>query len=1065
MKGALFTALMLTLIGRQSIAQQALPLETTRHLQYTATEGTWMSLDVAPDGETIVFELLGDLYTLPISGGQAARITSGQGFDQQPRYSPNGRRIAFVSDQSGSDNLWIADADGSNAKPLTNDERHLFVSPEWLSDGQSLVVTKTTDVINRPQEFHLFLYHTGGGSGVQLTGSDVPEGGENDYRVQAHMGAAFGLDDESLYLSAASSRGYGNWQISVLDRTTGRIYQMTHEPQSAMRPVLSPDGKNLVYVTRHDGMTALKLIQLGSGDERWLVMDIDRDGQEALPTRDLYPGASFTPDGSKLIISYGGKIKSVDIATGDVAEIPFEAEVDVPMGPAAHFEYAVDEGPVLARRIEHPSLSPDGRHAAFVAFDRVWVKDLLDGEVRALFDTGTDQFFPAWSPDGLWVAFSTWSDLEGGDIYRARVDGTQAIRLTQEKAFYERLAFTPDGQRIVAGKGPRSQRIAFVDELERGRAQSTELVWISSLGGSLTTITRLNVSTRWSYTHYGQPHFNEDGSRIFLLDPLEGLVSFLWDGSDRQNVLNVQGREWTYNPEVPADELLLSPRGDRALALVNSQVYLIELPQGGVPVPTISLSDIASTPLPVQKLTNVGADYIGWTANGRSPYWAIGKTITIQKPDGRNDEYAVEVRIPRDVPRGVIALRGARIITMKGREIIENGDLVVRDNRILGIGPSGSVSIPEEAHILDVSGKTIIPGYIDIHAHMWTSWGVHRKQVWEYLANLAYGVTTTRDPQTMTPDVISYADRVSAGEIIGPRIFSTARGVFASEDLSSLDDTRNKLRRYSEHYQTETIKNYLIGDRKHRQWLVQAAYEQGLTPTAEGNSDFKMNLTLALDGYAGQEHSWPVFPIYEDVVRLIALSGMVYTPTFIINYGGPQAETYFYQQQDVHDDPKLKRFIPHSELDRRTLRRPQLLHESQWVFESEAAQAAKLLSGGGSVALGAHGQLQGMGVHWELWLMASGGMSNHDVLRVGTVEGARGIGHFSDLGSLEIGKFADLQILDENPLDDIRNTLSIERVMINGRLYDTESMNQEWPERVELEQQWWWNDGSLNRQQ
>ena len=215
----------------------------------------------------------------------------------------------------------------------------------------------------------------------------------------------------------------------------------------------------------------------------------------------------------------------------------------------------------------------------------------------------------------------------------------------------------------------------------------------------------------------------------------------------------------------------------------------------------------------------------------------------------------------------------------------------------------------------------------------------------------------------MTPDVISYADRVSAGEIIGPRIFSTARGVFASEDLSSLDDTRNKLRRYSEHYQTETIKNYLIGDRKHRQWLVQAAYEQGLTPTAEGNSDFKMNLTLALDGYAGQEHSWPVFPIYEDVVRLIALSGMVYTPTFIINYGGPQAETYFYQQQDVHDDPKLKRFIPHSELDRRTLRRPQLLHESQWVFESEAAQAAKLLSGGGSVALGAHGQLQGMGVH------------------------------------------------------------------------------------------------------
>ena len=150
------SALSLSLGAHAAAGQQELPLETTRRLQYTATEGTWISLDVSPDGNTIVFELLGDLYTLPIDGGQATRVTSGQAFDQQPRYSPDGRRIAFVSDRNGADNLWVAEADGSGARALTSDQRRMFVSPEWLSDGKSIVVTKTTDLSYRPQEFHLF---------------------------------------------------------------------------------------------------------------------------------------------------------------------------------------------------------------------------------------------------------------------------------------------------------------------------------------------------------------------------------------------------------------------------------------------------------------------------------------------------------------------------------------------------------------------------------------------------------------------------------------------------------------------------------------------------------------------------------------------------------------------------------------------------------------------------------------------------------------------------------------------------------------------------------------------
>lgn len=273
-----------------------------------------------------------------------------------------------------------------------------------------------------------------------------------------------------------------------------------------------------------------------------------------------------------------------------------------------------------------------------------------------------------------------------------------------------------------------------------------------------------------------------------------------------------------------------------------------------------------------------------------------------------------------------------------------------------------------------------------------------------------------------------------------------------------MEDARNVLRRYDEFYRTETVKNYLNGDRKHRQRLVMAAREFQITPTAEGNRDFKMNLTLAIDGFAGQEHVYTRPVIYKDVVELIVQSGLTYTPTLIVSAnGGPAAENWYYREHDVHDDLKLQRFIPHEELDRRTLRRSILAHPSQYTFAEHAAQAAKIVAAGGRVGLGAHGQLQGLGVHWELWSFAAGGMSPHDVLRVGTILSAEAIGHGKNFGSIELGKFADLQVLDANPLDDIRNTTSIRYVMKNGRLYSAEMMDEIWPRERKLERQWWWN--------
>jgi imidazolonepropionase-like amidohydrolase len=394
---------------------------------------------------------------------------------------------------------------------------------------------------------------------------------------------------------------------------------------------------------------------------------------------------------------------------------------------------------------------------------------------------------------------------------------------------------------------------------------------------------------------------------------------------------------------------------------------------------------------------------------------------------------------------------------MKGNEVIERGTVLVHDNRIAAVGPSDSVAIPAGTRRIDLAGKTIIPGWIDIHAHQGSARDVHRSRVWEYMIDLAFGVTTTRNPQTFTTDVLSYSDMVATGAILGPRIYSTGPGVFSRENIRSLDDARDVLRRYAEYYDTHSVKEYETGQRNVRQWFIMAARELGLMPTTEGSLDLKMNITELLDGYPGHEHTYPIYPLYDDVVQLVARSGITYTPNLMVLYGGPWTENYWYEHFDIHSDPKVRRFMPHDEVDRRALRRGQWFRDDQYVFAQMAQQAKKIMDAGGNVGLGAHGQMPGLGTHWELWSLAAGGIDPIDVIRIGTISSANGIGLGSELGSLEVGKLADLQVLARNPLEDIRNTTSVELVMKNGRLYEASTLAEIWPRQRQPDPLWWWD--------
>ncbi|GAB5534008.1 MAG: amidohydrolase family protein [Rubricoccaceae bacterium] len=1026
----------------------------TETVAFTTTEGTWMSLDVSPDGQTIVFDLLGDLYTLPIGGGTATRITSGPAYDVQPRFSPDGAHLSFTSDRAGGDNIWIANADGTDPEQVTDESFRLLNNAVWTPDGDYLIARKHFTSTRSLGAGEMWMYHRSGGAGLQLTErpNDQQDAGEPEVSP----------DGRYVYFSQDVSPGptfqynkdpnSGIYAIKRLDRETGEIETVVRGAGGAARPQISPDGRQLAFIRRVRTETVLFLYDLDTGAQTPLWDGLTHDQQEAWAVFGVYPNFDWLPDGSGLVITAQGGFWRVDAETGDASSIPFTAEVEQTITEAVRFLVDVAPETFTAQMIRDVATSPDGNQLVFHAVGYLWGKEMPNGTPRRL-TTQTDHFEydPAFSPDGELIAYTTWSDEDGGAVRTFDLVSGETVTLTGERGHYASPQYSPDGMMVVYEKLGGSSLRGTLYGLQSG------LYTVPATPGESTLIIDRGRS----------PRFTPDGERITFLNGgglSKTFRSIDLDGSDERTHFTLK-----YPTTV-----VPSPDGKWVAFNEAFNVYVAPFAMTGG---DYDLNKDTKA-IPVSRLSRDAGTDLHWTSD-RQLRWMIGPEVytrdlsdafafvdgapdELPKPDSTGVPIGLELAF--DQPDSAVALVGGRVITMNGEEVIENGTIVVEGNRITAIGPSGSVDVPGDARRIDVTGHTLMPGLVDVHAHAaHFGSGPLPQANWAYYANLAFGVTTAHDPSATTETVFSLAELVKAGEVVGPRIFSTGTILYGADGdfratVNSLDDARSHVRRMKA-VGAISVKSYNQPRREQRQQVLVAAREMEMMVVPEGGSTFHTNINQVMDGHTGVEHNIPVAPLYNDVLSLWGATDVGYTPTLVVGYGGLSGEYYFYANDNVWEDDRLLTFVPRGTVDARSRRRVIAPDDDYYHIETATAAAA-LQDRGVGVNIGGHGQMQGLAAHWELWMFGQGGMTNHEALRAATLDGARYVGLDGDIGSLEVGKLADLLVLSENPLDDLRNSREIRYVMANGRLYDASSMDQIAPTAEERPMLWFEREGA-----
>ena len=1020
-----------------------------KELTITTDETTWSSLDISPNGKQMVFDMLGDIFIVDAKGGDATALTQDFAWNIHPAISPDGSKIAFISDRDGLSNVWVMDINGENLKQITKESKHLIHAPKWSPDSQYIVVTKGIMSARSIPAGEIWLYHQSGGSGLV-----IKERENGKVEQQNIADPSFSPDGRYIYYTQDISPGSGFdynrdplksiFAIIRYDRQSGDEERFVSGTGGAVVPTPSPDGKQLAFIRRVKNKTVLFTKDLASGLEKPLYFDLERDMQEGFGSEGYFAYFDWTPDSKNIVFWTKGKFHKLNVSDKSLQTLNVNVQTTLQYADALRFKVDVAPEEFEVKAIRWAQKSPDGKSILFQALGKLYLHNIKSGKIKRLTKQNDhDEYYPRYSANGKKIVYTTWDDAQLGSIRTISSRGGSGKVVSVSKGHFVEPSFSNDAKLIAYRK------VTGGDLLDPSFSNEPGIYVLNIDDESATRVAKSGF----------EPHFAKTNERVYFTENASsGYRETRFSSVD----INGQDHKQHLNGADKVSEYRLSPDGKWIAFVYQYKTYVAPFETNGK---TVNIGpDI--TALPVKQLSARAGNYMTWHDNSSLVGWSQAATYFERSLNdtfsfvGNNQETLPEpvtegIKVnfthKTNKPNKITAIVGGKLVTMRNanteQEVIEDSVVLIEDNRISAIGTQNELAIPDNALVIDASGKTIIPGLIDAHAH--GSQGNNQlipMQNWRQYSNLSFGVTTIHDPSNDTSEIMAAAEMQRAGLRVAPRIYSTGTILYGAEALgykaiiNSFDDAYFHVKRLQDKGAI-SVKSYNQPRRDQRQQVLVAAEELGMMVVPEGGGKLQQNMSMLVDGHTGLEHSLPIERGYNDLTQLWKATEFGYTPTFVVSYGGLSGETYFYDKTEVWKNERLMRYTPSYLVDRRAIRRP-TAPENYYNHFEVAKYAKKLRDEGVRVMIGAHGQREGLASHWEMWMMAQGGFTPFEAIRGATIDGAIHLGMNEDIGSIEVGKLADMVLIDGDVLNDIRLSEFVSHTLINGRVFESATMNE-----------------------